>query len=159
MNITIEKYTEADLGPMLEIWNKVVADGLTFPQEQPETDGSFFASQSWCGVARDEEGKVHGLYILHPNNIGRCGHISNASYAVSPEMRGRGIGRLLVEDSLKVARELGFRIMQFNAVTAANEAANRLYQKLGFIRLGSMPGGFHHPNGEYVDINLYYKPL
>ena len=31
-------------------------------------------------------------YILHPNNIGRCGHIANASYAVSSKSRGLHIG-------------------------------------------------------------------
>ena len=40
-----------------------------------------------------EDGRVLGLYILHPNNVGRCGHIANASYAVSSAARGKGIGR------------------------------------------------------------------
>ena len=40
----------------------------------------------------EEDGKIFGLYILHPNNVGRCGHICNASYAVSSDARGRHIG-------------------------------------------------------------------
>lgn len=40
-------------------------------------------------VAKAEDaGKVYGLYILHPNNVGRCG----PSYAVSSDVRGRHIG-------------------------------------------------------------------
>lgn len=155
----IVAWQTADLPEMLAIWNDVVAAGQAFPQETPEQDGSFFAAQSHCGVARDASGHVQGLYILHPNNIGRCGHICNASYAVRRDSRGKGIGRLLVQDSLAVARRLGFRIMQFNAVAADNEPANRLYRDLGFLPLGAIPQGFRRPDRSYVTINLYYRPL
>ena len=78
----IRKYKSSDLEQMVEIWNEVVEDGIAFPQEEllnEVTGEEFFASQSYCGVAEDDSGKVVGLYILHPNNIGRCGHICNAS--------------------------------------------------------------------------------
>ena len=68
-----------------------VAEGVAFPQEEPlnaETGAKFFSSQSYCGVAVNEDSSVVGLYILHPNNVGRCGHICNASYAVSSSCRG-----------------------------------------------------------------------
>ncbi len=98
-----------------------------------------------------------GLYILHPNNIGRCGHICNASYAVSSDARGRQIGRKLVEDSLIQAKHHNFRIMQFNAVVAGNTRARRLYESLGFVPLGSIPEGFLMKDGHFEDIVLYYK--
>ncbi|MBQ2473851.1 MAG: GNAT family N-acetyltransferase, partial [Ruminococcus sp.] len=97
----IRSYEKKDLKEMTVIWNEVVADGIAFPQEDilDETTGAaFFAEQSYCGVATDDNGNVVGLYILHPNNIGRCGHICNASYAVSSDCRGRHIGELLVRD-------------------------------------------------------------
>ena len=92
--MTIRKYNEKDLAAMVAIWNEVVEDGIAFPQEElldSETGTEFFASQSYCGVA-DDDGKVVGLYILHPNNVGRCGHICDASYAVSSSCRGKHIG-------------------------------------------------------------------
>lgn len=162
MAVSVDKYSEKDLPEMLNIWNQVVEEGQAFPQEEMETAESareFFANQSHCGVARNERGEIVGLYILHPNNIGRCGHICNASYAVTPAARGTGTGKRLVEDSLAMARELGFRIMQFNAVASDNLAANALYKKLGFLGLGTIPGGFRRPDGNYQDINLYYRPL
>ena len=91
----IRPYTKADLPAMIAIWNTVVADGIAFPQEDlldAESGASFFASQTHCGVAEDDGGEVVGLYILHPNNIGRCGHIANASYAVDRNRRGLHIG-------------------------------------------------------------------
>ena len=84
-----------EIAAMARIWNKVVEDGVAFPQEDylnAESGAAFFASQTGCGVAVDvQSGVICGLYILHPNNIGRCGHIANASYAVSAECRGKHI--------------------------------------------------------------------
>lgn len=162
MNWQIKQWNEAALPGMLEIWNEVVRAGQAFPQEEEldlQNGAIFFNSQSYCGVALNDNGEVLGLYILHPNNIGRCGHICNASYAVKSCQRGQGIGKALVLHSLAMARKLGFRVMQFNAVAADNAAANRLYQNLGFKQLGCVPGGFRKPTGVMVDINLYCFPL
>ena len=123
-----------------------------------ESGKEFFESQTYCGVAK-EKGKILGLYILHPNNVGRCGHICNASYAVSADARGKGIGRTLVSDCLIQAKKCGFRILQFNAVVKTNSAARKLYEKLGFTQLGVIPGGFLMKDGHYEDICPYYKEL
>lgn len=157
----IRKYEKEDLPEMIRIWNEVVEDGVAFPQEEllsEETGKVFFAGQSYCGVA-EEEGKLYGLYILHPNNVGRCGHICNASYAVSRESRGRHIGEALVRDCLKKGKEKGFRILQFNAVVASNASARHLYEKIGFLQLGRIPEGFRMKDGSYEDICPYYITL
>ena len=80
----IRTYRSDDLPQMISIWNEVVEDGIAFPQEEflDEASGAeFFASQTYTAAAEDD-GEIVGLYILHPNNIGRCGHIANASFAV-----------------------------------------------------------------------------
>lgn len=159
--IEVRPYCESDLEGMIDVWNEVVRDGIAFPQENElgYDDGSeFFASQTHCGVAVDD-GCVIGLYILHPNNVGRCGHISNASYAVRSDTRGTGVGRALVEDSMVQGKAAGFRILQFNAVVATNAAARHLYEKLGFVQLGTISGGFRMPDGTYADICPYYHML
>ena len=81
----------------------------------------------------------------------------NASYAVADGLRGKGIGRALVIDSLREAAALGFRILQFNAVVASNAAARKLYEALGFHSLGTIAGGFRRADGSYVDICPYWR--
>lgn len=163
MNIQVRDHQEQDIPAMAEIWNQVVEDGIAFPQEEllDEKSGrEFFESQSLCGVAEDtDSGRILGLYILHPNNVGRCGHICNASYGVSSESRGLHIGEKLVRHSMERGRELGFQILQFNAVVASNVYARRLYEKLGFTQLGVIPGGFRMKDGHYEDICPYYIEL
>lgn len=159
-DIKVRKYEEKDLKEMIRIWNEVVEEGEAFPQENfldDNTGKGFFAQQTYCGVAEDTKtGKIYGLYILHPNNIGRCGHISNASYAVSAESRGLHIGEKLVKNCVEQAHNEGFGILQFNAVVDSNVQARHLYERLGFTELGTVPNGFRMKDGHFEDIHIYY---
>ena len=159
----IRNYETKDLSSMIQIWNEVVEDGIAFPQEElldEATGAAFFASQTYCGIAEDEDSHmIYGLYILHPNNIGRCGHICNASYAVSSNSRGQHIGEKLVLDCLQKAKEHGFRILQFNAVVESNIHARHLYERLGFIQLGTIHNGFRMKDGHFENICPYYREL
>ena len=160
--IEVRPYEEKDLPDMIRIWNEVVEEGIAFPQEEmldASTGAAFFAEQTGSAVAVDEDGRVAGLYILHPNNIGRCGHIANTSYAVSSDRRGRHIGEKLVLDSLRAAGEAGFRVLQFNAVVESNIHARHLYERCGFTQLGVIPGGFRMKDGHYENICPYYHLL
>ena len=163
MNIIIREYKKDDLEEMIDIWNEVVEDGIAFPQEElltHTTGESFFNNQTYCAVAENtKSGKICGLYILHPNNIGRCGHICNASYAVGEDARGLHIGEKLVSDCLQQGKEHGFRVLQFNAVVESNIHARHLYERLGFVQLGVIPNGFRMKDGHYENICPYYHEL
>ena len=154
-----KEYGDAAMG----IWNEIVRDGIAFPQDEELTEqnaDTFFTSQCFTGLAiNDETDEVVGLYILHPNNVGRCGHICNTSYAVKQGLRGMHIGEQLVRHSLQKGAELKFRILQFNAVVASNIHALHLYERLGFHQLGVIPKGFRMKDGHYEDIIPHYIDL
>lgn len=159
MPLEFRPFCEEDLPALCAIWNDVVEVGDAFPQVNPlsiDDAREFFAEQSLTQVA-DLNGIIFGLYILHPNGIGRCAHVANASYAVALPSRGVGLGRELVKDSLKQAARLGFRGLQFNAVVASNEPAIHLYEDLGFTRVGTVPGGFVNGAGQFEDTYIFYK--
>jgi ribosomal protein S18 acetylase RimI-like enzyme len=162
MTIAVKKWTVKEVGSAVRIWNQIVEEGKAFPQTNLltyEEGEAFFAKQDYTGIAYDtESGAIVGLYILHPNNVGRCGHIANTSYAVDREVRGQHIGRLLVEDSIAQARDLGYGIIQLNAVVATNQAALKLYKDIGFKQLGTIERGFRMDDGHYEAIipHVYY---
>ncbi len=163
MKIEVRKYEDKYLFEMIKIWNEIVEQGIAFPQEEIlniESGKEFFSLQTYTGVAVDiETDKIYGLYILHPNNVGRCGHICNASYAVSTSYRGLHIGEKLVLNCIEQGRLHGFSILQFNAVVATNIHARHLYERLGFVQLGKIPKGFRMKDGRYEDICPYYYTL
>lgn len=163
MNITVREYVPGDLAQMIDIWNQVIDEGIAFPQYDrldEESGKEHFAAQTFSAVAEDtDSGEIVGLYILHPNNVGRCGHIGNTTYAVKNGLRGQKIGEKLVEHSLKEGKKAGFRIIQLNAVVRTNTAARKLYVKMGFIPLGTIFGGFKMDGGRYEDIVPYYCDL
>ena len=92
MDFEIRELQPEDAPQATAVWNQVVACGAAFPQVEPMTDAeglSFFRAQSCTGIAASRDtGEVLGLYTLHPNNVGRCGHIANASFAVRESARG-----------------------------------------------------------------------
>ena len=160
-SVIIREFKKEDISDMIAIWNEIVEAGNAFPQEDylDERNGlDFFSSQTFTAVAVLEN-RVVGLYILHPNNIGRCGHICNASYAVDCNCRGQHIGELLVRDCIKQGSLHGFKILQFNAVVESNASARHLYEKLGFIQLGVIKNGFRLKNNTYENICPYYIEL
>lgn len=163
MQIEIRQYEQRDAVQAAEIWNEVVEDGKAFPQMEKldeVTGHAFFTEQTYTGVAYDvATGELVGLYILHPNNVGRCGHICNASYAVKKSVRGQHIGEKLVKHCIAQGKTCGFRVLQFNAVVKSNTGALMLYKKLGFTQLGVIPGGFLNKDGEYEDIIPHYHVL
>lgn len=160
-DLTIRPYAAADLEPVRGMFNHVVADGTAFVYDAPLSPGemaAYVASFAAAYVA-ERDGRVVGAYLLRPNLPGRGGHVANAAYLVSPDARGGGIGRRLGAHSLTVARAMGFAAVQFNAVVSTNAAAVRLWTRLGFAVVGTVPAGFRLPDGRFADLLVMHRAV
>lgn len=140
--IVIEDAVGADRQGLWAIFDEVVASGAGYPDAAPLTEDRFAAS--WVDppvvVVARLDGAVCGAYYLKPNFPGRAAHIANAGYLVDAAHRGRGIGRLLVEDSIRRAPAAGFDAILFNLVFESNPA-RALYEELGWEAIGRIPRG------------------
>ena len=158
MEITFRSYQEEDIARMTAIWNDIVEDGIAFPGEERYTESAFgqLLTEQSASTCLLLNGQIAGFFIVHPNHIGRCSHIANASYAIAKEFRGQRLGRPLVKESLEVTKKLGFKAMQYNAVVASNTSAIRIYLELGFRIIGTIPDGYRLKNEELTDMHIMH---
>lgn len=111
-----------------------------------------------CFVAKEGE-TILGSYFLKANGMGPSSHICNCGYMVSSSARGKGVARALCEHSQGTGRSLGYTAMQFNAVVSTNTIAVKLWQKLGFAIVGTIPNAYKHGKMSYVNTYVMYKAL
>lgn len=105
------------------------------------------------------DGQILGTFFLKANQPDLGSHICNAGYMVSPEAKGKGIGRMMAEFSLPEAKRLGFKAMQFNFVVKSNEVAVKLWLSLGFKIIGEIPEAFQHQEKGLVNALIMYRKL
>lgn len=154
----------ADWSAIWPFLKQIVAAADTFTYDpgmaEVEAEAIWMVRSPGRVVVAEAEGVgVVGTATMYANRAGPGAHIASASFMVDPAHQGRGVGRALVLDSLGWARTHGFRGMQFNAVAATNSSAVRLYESLGFTVIGTVPGGFRHPDHGYVGLHVMFCPL
>jgi L-amino acid N-acyltransferase YncA len=160
--INLRPAIDSDRDAIWTIFHDVIAsaDTYAFDSQMPRQDALayWFRSDGHTYVA-ESDGRVVGTYILRANQVGPGSHVANAAFMVPPDAQGQGIGRAMGEHCLNEARRLGFRAMQFNFVVSTNESAIRLWQRLGFEIVGTLPEAFRHPEMGYVDVHVMFRSL
>ncbi|WP_284620136.1 GNAT family N-acetyltransferase [Aquabacterium humicola] len=164
MGFTIRRHQPDDWATVWPLLRDTFASGDTYAFAPDSTEAEIHrawieAPQStWVSVDEDD-GTLLGTYILKPNQPGLGGHVCNCGYVVAPAARGRGIASAMCAHSQDEARARGFRAMQFNLVVSTNDGAVRLWQKLGFAIVSTLPGAFRHAQRGYVDAYVMFKTL
>ena len=160
--INIRKATSTDHDAIWSIIKQVVASG----------DSYAFAPNSnridllnyWCGqnkhtfVATINQ-EILGTFVIQDNFPGLGSHIANAGYMTAPHASGRGIGTMMGQQSLVIAKELGYYAIQFNLVIKSNERAVRLWKKLGFEIIGEIPDAFQHQTLGLTNAYIMWQKL
>lgn len=160
--MNIREATENDFDEIWPIFHEIVSAGETYAYSQDTTKEQ--ALNIWLKVPRktfvfEENGKILGTYYLKTNQAGPGSHVCNCGYMVSSQARGKGLATSMCKHSQEIAKELGYKAMQFNFVASSNEGAVRLWTKLGFEIVGNLPKAFNHPVNGYVDALVMYKWL
>lgn len=162
----IRAATDEDWPAIFPFWQRIVADGETYAY--PDALSSEDAHALWYGgserpdtavVVLEEDGRIRGTARMGPNRPGRGAHVGTASFMVDETARGSGVGRRLGEHVIAWHREQGFAGIQFNAVVATNTGAVRLWQRLGFEIVGTVPGAFDSRRHGPVDLHVMYLGL
>ncbi|MGI9203237.1 MAG: GNAT family N-acetyltransferase [Woeseiaceae bacterium] len=161
--ITLRRLQKEDWPLVWQFMEPVIRVGQTYPfamdMTSEEAHAMWVDETESAYVAEDEKGKILGSYYIKPNQPTLGAHVANCGYLVAESARGRGVATTMGEHSLTEAVELGYRAMQFNLVVATNKASVRVWKKLGFDLIGTLPGAFKHNDLGYVDACVFYKVL
>jgi ribosomal protein S18 acetylase RimI-like enzyme len=158
----IRSATRRDDEATWQILEPVLRAGETYtlPREISRNDAlAYWFSPEHETFVAEEGGTILGTYFLRANQRGGGAHVANCGYVTAQQATGRGVARAMCLHSLDIARERGFRAMQFNFVLSTNERAIRLWTTLGFATVGRLPGAFLHPAHGYVDALVMYRAL
>ncbi|MEM0980909.1 MAG: N-acetyltransferase [Cyanobacteria bacterium P01_H01_bin.58] len=154
--------------------NAVILEGVTYPQAAPLSADAFASywmkgdafvvrlGQTNTSMTEPEQwanSRIVGAFYIKPNFPGRCSHICNAGFIVAPKARGQGIGRMMGEHMLMLARDRGYRAVMYNLVFETNLPSLKIWESLGFQPIGRVPEAVHLPDGRYVDAMMLYKSL
>jgi GNAT superfamily N-acetyltransferase len=102
----------------------------------------------------DLVGTVQVILALPPNQPHRA---EIAKLLVHRSARRRGIAQLLMERAEAEARAEGKTLLVLDTVTGDN--AERLYERLGWVRVGVVPGFALYPDGRPCDTTFFWKSL
>jgi len=160
--MSIREANSEDFDAIWPIFNEIVRAGKTYAYPTNTTKEQ--AYKIWIETPKktyvyEEDGNIFGTYFLKTNQAGPGEHVCNCGYMVSSLARGRGLATAMCEHSQEVAKELGYKAMQFNFVASNNEDAVRLWKKLDFETVGCLPKAFNHPTEGYIDAFVLYKWL
>jgi L-amino acid N-acyltransferase YncA len=162
MSVNIRKAGVADQEAIWSIIKQVIATGDTYsfaPDSSKEKMLSYWLGKDKHTYVAVDNNTIAGTFIIKDNQPDLGSHIANASYMVSPQSSGQGIGKLMGEFSLAEAKKLGYRAMQFNLVVKSNATAVRLWQKLGFEIIGEIPEAFNHAKNGYINAYIMFREL
>ena len=78
-------------------------------------------------------------------------HRANLGIAINPKYQGRGLGSLMFDEMIRIAKETPELDQLELGVIAKNERARRLYLKKGFVKTGDIPHELKLKDGTYLD--------
>ena len=104
------------------------------------------------------DGKHVGNCSLMGNHARRLKHRTSLGIVLYLEYTGLGIGRIMIEEACKIAKENGIEQVELE-VAANNRNAISLYEKLGFEKVGTLPNNMKYADGTYTDVHFMVKYL
>ena len=160
--MNIREASENDFDDIWPIFHEIVSAGDTYAYARDTNKED--ALNIWLKAPRKtyvvlENDTILGTYYIKTNQYGPGKHVCNCGYMVSTQARGKGLATSMCNHSQVIAKDLGYKAMQYNFVASSNEGAIRLWAKLGFETIGTIPKGFNHPDQGYIDALVMYKWL
>lgn len=164
LTATFDWLKEEDLPEVVEALNSVIREGRYLLVNDEITDMEeerrWFERGTKAGmlylVAR-VDGKLVGGASIHPRTDKRS-HVAEFGIFIRDGNRNRGLGTMLTETFIEIAKKHGFEILQLS-VYATNKRAFHVYKKCGYKECGRLTRDVKFTDGTYTDRILMELPL
>lgn len=172
MSVQVERLTAAEVRSKLDALATVLVDAVEggdsvsfmagfgnddaqafYESLLPEIESGSRVLLAAC-VDGELVGTVQLVHAWPPNSQHRA---DVAKLLVHRRARGKGVGRALMERLEEEARADGKTLLVLD--TVSDRAAERLYVRLGWTRLGAVPDYARDPDGSFCDATFFYKHL
>jgi len=149
---------------------KVIAEETPFLIREPdEVKLTLEQEKSFIQSRAEDPRELLLIAEINGEHVGNCSVMSMGSYrryahrceiavALYQKYCNSGIGTMLLESALAVAKELGYEQAELEVISD-NEQAVSLYEKLGFKKYGTFPKNMKYSDGTYADAYWMMKCL
>lgn len=161
---------DAEDGEALLRYMKVVTEETPFLiRESNEVTLTLEQEKRFIQSRAEDPREVLLIAEIDGVHVGNCSVMSMGSYrrythrceiavALYQKYCDSGIGTILLETALDVAKEIGYEQAELEVISD-NEPAIFLYEKLGFRKYGTFPNNMKYSNGTYADAYWMMKRL
>src|SRR5262245_16687628 len=164
----LDRADERQIGELAELMIDAVDDGASvsfmhpLARERAVTFWHDVAQQLSVGsrallIAEDARGICGTVQLLlaQPENQPHRADVSKL--LVHRRARRQGLGAALMNAAEQTARESGKTLLVLDTATGGD--ADRLYQRLGWVRVGDIPGYALFPRGGFGSTTVVYRTL
>lgn len=148
---------------------RITAEETRFLLREPEEAVmTLEQEEAYLRTSADSPSSLMLLAFIDGEHAGNCGftgyskmrvrHCCDVGIALYQKFCNAGLGRIMMETIIDVARESGFEQMELQVVNG-NDRAKHLYESLGFQTFGIRPHALKYKDGTYADETLMVKML
>ena len=131
---------------------------LTVREEEAFIQSHIDAEREIMLVAIADEKLAGCCSLMRVGTVSRDFHRCAVAIALYQEFCGMGIGEMMMKTVLEIAKQQNYEQAELEVVTD-NVAAIKLYEKLGFEKVGCIPHNMKYANGNYADADIMIKML
>lgn len=131
---------------------------LTLEQEENFIKNCIDAEREIMLIAAVDGRHIGNCSLMSIGSYKRYAHRCDIAIALYQEFCGRGIGKIMMQTVLDLAKKAGYEQAELEVISG-NEGAISLYRKLGFEKYGTFPGNMKYADGRYADADWMMKKL
>ena len=167
--VSLRSADESDATALIDYLKITTAETPYLIREPEEVTLTLEQEENFIKRAKDAERELLLIAVIDGKHIGNCSLMSIGPYkryahrceiaiALYQEYCGCGIGKIMMQTVLDVAKKSGYEQAELEVISD-NKGAIALYKKLGFRKYGSFPKNMRYSDGTYADSDWMMKPL